>query len=110
MTMETRASEIGTKGTQESNPFVQLEAAVAKLDEVGKIVHEKCTNFRIGKRSRKIYSDITDSKSQLENTVKTYKYTQKQTSNPLCVVTSGVGGFDSLALPPSILDTKTDKE
>ena len=25
-----------------------------------------------------------------------------RTSNPLCLVTSGVGGFDSLALPPSL--------
>ena len=25
-----------------------------------------------------------------------------RTSNPLCLVTSGVGGFDSLALPPDI--------
>ena len=26
-----------------------------------------------------------------------------RTSNPLCLVTSGVGGFDSLALPPDNL-------
>ena len=30
-----------------------------------------------------------------------------RTSNPLCLVTSGVGGFDSLALPPTIPGTRT---
>ena len=29
------------------------------------------------------------------------------TSNPLCLGTSGVGGFDSLALPPDYLGTKS---
>ena len=32
-----------------------------------------------------------------------------RTSNPLCLVTSGVGGFDSLALPPVISDSKSSE-
>ena len=39
--------------------------------------------------------------SQVHGTRKTHQYEWERTSNPLCLVTSGVGGFDSLALPPN---------
>ena len=39
--------------------------------------------------------------TQLQNVKKDPKNGPGRTSNPLCLVTSGLGGFDSLALPPS---------
>ena len=39
---------------------------------------------------------------------KTLWYEWERTSNPLCLLTSGVGGFDSLALPPDIFRHEID--
>ena len=41
-------------------------------------------------------------KCQVNEARKTYQYEQERTSNPLCLVTSGVGGFDSTQSPQQL--------